>query len=49
MSMADFWACSLWEFTAAVDGWNRAQGGASDANPMTGEDYDALLKKAGYT
>jgi hypothetical protein len=27
MSMTDFWNCSLWEFAAAVEGWNKAQGG----------------------
>jgi hypothetical protein len=45
--MSDFWAMSLWEFAAAVDGWNRAQGG--DATPgMSVERYDELLQKHGY-
>lgn len=47
MSLADFWDCSLWEFAAAVDGWNRAQGG-DQPEPMSPERYEALLEKHGY-
>ncbi len=48
MSMVDFWNCSLWEFTAAVEGWNRAQGGDDPTPTMTPERYDELLAQHGY-
>lgn len=39
---------SLWQFAAAVDGWNRAQsGGADKPEPMTSAEFDELLKKNG--
>lgn len=49
MSMEDFWNCSLWEFGAAIEGWNRAQSGDDRPEPMTSETYDTLKKKYGYT
>ena len=51
MSLSDFWECSLWEFSAAVDGWNKAQGGDEDA-PEVSDDamqgYEKLLQDRGY-
>lgn len=34
---------SFWEFSACVDGWNRAQGSghAHNGDPITDEEYDA--------
>lgn len=46
MSLSDFWECSLWEFAAAVHGWNLAQSG--EPEPLTGEEYDRMLEKKGY-
>lgn len=39
---------TMWEFTACVDGWNRAQGSghAHSGEPMSGEEYDALCALA---
>jgi hypothetical protein len=49
MSMADFWDCSLWEFSAAVAGWNKAQSGDGDKPAaMTPQRYDELLELHGY-
>lgn len=45
MSMDDFWNCSPFEFAAAVDGWNRAQGGDDRPAPMTPERFDELLSR----
>lgn len=38
---------TFWEFAAAVDGWNRAQGDghAYRGDPMTDNDYDALCAR----
>jgi hypothetical protein len=47
MSMTDFWNCSLWEFAAAVEGWNKAQGGGAP-DPMSIDRYDEILKERGY-
>jgi hypothetical protein len=33
---------SLWEFTAAIAGWNKAQGDEKGAQPLTVEEFDAL-------
>lgn len=48
--MADFWECSLWEFHAAVDGWNKANTPKGKGkNPgMSAEEYDAYLERKGY-
>lgn len=48
MSLADFWTCSLWEFSAAVAGWNRSQSGDEPSKGMTPETYEKLLAKHGY-
>lgn len=46
--MADFWDCSLWEFSAAVAGWNKAQSGGDEAPAMSAETYMNLLEQHGY-
>ncbi len=35
---------TFWEFSACVDGWNRAQGSghAHSEDPLTDDEYDAL-------
>lgn len=48
MSMADFWACSLWEFQAAVSGWNRSQGGDDTVEEMSEVRYEEMLRENGY-
>lgn len=48
MSLSDFWNCSLWQFAAAMEGWNRAQSGGDKPERMTAETYDELKKKYGY-
>ena len=48
MSLSDFWKCSLWEFGAAVDGWNKAQGNEETPQEMTEERYEEMLASAGY-
>lgn len=37
---------SLWEFTACVDGWNRAHGDGKPP-PPTEDEFEAALRKAG--
>lgn len=36
---------TMWELTACLDGWNRAQGGGHrhNATPFSDEEYDALV------
>lgn len=48
MSMADFWACSLWEFACAVDGWNRAHGGDDRPGPPSDAEFDAMMERFGF-
>lgn len=38
---------TFWEFSACVDGWNRAQGDGHrySGDPMTDEEYDALCDR----
>lgn len=48
MPLSEFWACSLWEFGCAVDGYNRAQGGDGAPDGMSPERYDELLAEHGY-
>ena len=40
-------ACSLWEFGAAVNGWNKANGGEVKADSLSEEEHDALMAKYG--
>jgi hypothetical protein len=38
---AEFYAMSIWEFAAAIDGWNRAHGDGRPA-PPTDDEFDAM-------
>lgn len=38
-------ACSLWEFGAAVNGWNTANGGESKPESLSDDEHDALMAK----
>lgn len=40
-------ATGLWEFSAAVTGWNRAQGGEPEAQAPTPEEHDAMVARYG--
>ena len=35
---------TMWEYMACVQGWNRANGGATGGSQMSDEDYDALCR-----
>lgn len=48
MALSEFWACSLWEFSCAVDGYNRAQGGDDQQDGMSGARFDEILAARGY-
>lgn len=48
MSMTDFWDCSLWEFSAAVAGFNKANSGGDQPEHMSVERYEELLGEHGY-
>jgi hypothetical protein len=37
---------SLWQFAVSVKGWNRAQGGEEQVEPLSPEEYDADMAKA---
>lgn len=45
MSVQEMNEHSLWEFAAAVDGFNRAQGGEEPLPEMTNEEFDAILER----
>jgi hypothetical protein len=34
---------TLWEFAACVDGFNRANGGEEEPEPMTAEEFDRAV------
>jgi hypothetical protein len=36
---------SIWEFTAAMKGWNKANGGDSKPKSLSEEEHDALMRK----
>lgn len=38
-----------WQFAAAVDGWNKAQGGDDKPTPMSNDRFDSILKSKGYS
>ncbi len=38
----------LWQIDAAIEGWNRAQSPEEAPDPITVEEYDAGLRRAGY-
>lgn len=35
----------LWQFTACIDGWNRAQGGDDRPPPMSDDKFDNALRE----
>jgi hypothetical protein len=37
-------ACSIWQFAAAVDGWNRVHGAAPKPEPPTDAEFDAMVE-----
>jgi hypothetical protein len=36
--------CSLWQFAACVDGWNRTHGAEPKPEPPTDEEFDEMLE-----
>lgn len=36
---------SLWEFAAAVDGWNQAQAGEEQVDPLTYDEFEDLIDR----
>jgi len=36
---------TLWQFAAAVDGWNRTHGGEEKPEPPTDEEFDEMLRR----
>jgi hypothetical protein len=36
-------ACSLWQFAAAVDGWNRVHGAEPKLEPPSDAEFDAMI------
>jgi len=38
---------SLWEFAAAVEGWNRSQGAEESVEAPTAEEFHDLVKRLG--
>ncbi len=41
-------ACSLWQFAAAVDGWNAANGGdEAMPEPPTPEEFHDMIERLG--
>jgi hypothetical protein len=47
MGQADFWNCSLWEFSAAVTGWKRANGQGESTEAPTEDEFQRMLERAG--
>lgn len=44
---ADFWDSTLTEFFEAINGYNEAQGGETEATAPTQNELDSLLAKYG--
>ena len=38
--------CSLWQFAAAVDGWNRAHGAEPKATAPSDDEFDRMVDAA---
>lgn len=36
---------SLWQMAAAIDGYNRAQGGEETPPELTNEEFDAMIER----
>jgi hypothetical protein len=41
-------ALSLWQYIAAVEGYNRANSGEGPSEPPTSDEYDEMLRRHGY-
>jgi hypothetical protein len=37
-------ACSIWQFAACVDGWNKAHGGEPKAEAPSDREFEAMLE-----
>jgi hypothetical protein len=37
---------TLWEFAACVDGYNRANGGDEEVEPMTAQEFDEAVEQS---
>jgi hypothetical protein len=38
--------CSLWQFSAAVDGWNKTHGGEPKPEPPTDAEFEIMLDQS---
>lgn len=47
MTQEEFWWSTPWQFAAAVNGWNKSQGGGDKPPPMSDATYEALLAEIG--
>lgn len=36
---------TVWELAACIDGYNAAHGGEQEPEPMTGQEFDALVEE----
>jgi len=36
---------SLWQFAACIEGYNKAQGGEDKPEPMSSDEFDAMLER----
>ena len=43
MKPADVDACSIWQFAACVDGWNRVHGSEPKPEAPSDAEFDAML------
>lgn len=48
MPPSDFWRCSLWEFSAALSGWAKANGAEEKLEAPSDEEFDAMLERHGF-
>lgn len=39
---------TIWEFGASIEGWKAAQGGEQKPEAMDDDEFDDMLKRAGY-
>jgi hypothetical protein len=47
MSLAEFWHCTPWQFAAAVNGWNKSQGGEDKPDPPSEAEFEAMIEEVG--
>ena len=38
----------LWQLGACIEGWNRVHGGGEKPDPISNEEFEAELDRAGY-